>query len=171
MIVALRVAPLVLVAAVVQVAVVTGTRLAAAEPSLLLATIVAIALLRGSIVGACAGFAGGLLVDVMALETLGLTALLLTVVGYWAGRYGETTGRGRAYAAPLAAFTASIGVAIGGGALHYLLGETVAATEVLRSILPSALLSAVLVLVVLPVCRLVLGPVEAPRRVREVEVV
>ena len=171
MIVALRVAPLVLVAAVVQVAVVSGARVVGAEPDLLLVTVVAIALLRGSIVGASAGFAAGLLVDVMTLGTLGVTSVLLTVAGYWAGRYGETTGRGRAYAPSLTAFAASIGVSVGGAALHYLLGETVAASEVLRSLLPSALLAAVLVLGVLPACRVVLGAADAPRRVREVELV
>lgn len=171
MIVALRVAPLVLLAAVVQVAVVSGSRPLGAEPDLLLVTVVAIALLRGSVVGACAGFAGGLLVDVMTLGTLGQTALLLTVAGYWAGRYGETTGRGRAYAPSLTAFAATVGVALGGGALSYLLGETVAATEIARTVLPSALLAAILVLGVLPACRLVLGSVEVARRVREVEVV
>lgn len=169
--VALRVAPLVLVAAVVQVSIVNGARVLDAEPDVLLVTLVAIALLRGSIVGAVAGFAGGLLVDVMTLGTLGVTSVLLTVAGYWAGRYGETTGQGRPYAAPLTAFVASIGVALGGVALHYLLGETVAGRDVLRSLLPSALLAAVLVLGVLPVCRLVLGAGEPQRRVREVDLV
>ena len=58
--------------------------------------VVCIALAAGSIAGAVAGFAGGLLVDVMTLGTLGTTSLVLTLAGYWAGRYGETTGRGRA---------------------------------------------------------------------------
>ncbi len=171
MTVALRVAPLVLVAAVVQVSLVSGAHLLGAEPDVLLVTLVSIALLRGSIVGACAGFAAGLLVDVMTLGTLGVTSVLLTVVGYWAGRYGETTGQGRAYAPSLTAFTATIGVALGGAALHYLLGETVAATEVLRSVIPSALLAAVLVLGVMPLCRIVLGTSLQQPRARGVELV
>ena len=71
---------------------------------LLLVTIVCVALVAGSLPGAIAGFAGGLVVDVMTLGTLGTTSIVLTLAGYWAGRYGETTGRGRAYAPPLAAF-------------------------------------------------------------------
>ena len=59
------------------------------DENVLLVTIVCVALLRGSIPGAMAGFAGGLLVDIGTLGTLGVTALLLTVAGYWAGRYGE----------------------------------------------------------------------------------
>jgi rod shape-determining protein MreD len=100
--VALRAAPLVFVAAVVQVAAISGLRLLGAEPDLLLVAIVAVALMAGSIAGAFAGFAGGLLVDVMTLGTLGTTSILLTLAGYWAGRYGETTGRGRPYAPALA---------------------------------------------------------------------
>lgn len=171
MIVALRVAPLVFVAAVVQVSVLTGARGLGAELDLLLVTIVAVALLRGSIVGACAGFAGGLLVDVMALGTLGVTSVLLTLAGYWAGRYGETTGRGRAYAPSLTAFAISIFVGLGGAALHYLLGDPVSAHEVLVPLLPSALLAAVVVLPVLRACRAVLGNPVRVERSREVELV
>ena len=45
-----------------------------------------------------AGFAAGLVVDTANLGTLGLTSLLLTLAGYWIGRYGETTGRDRFHA-------------------------------------------------------------------------
>ena len=55
----------------------------------------AIALLRGSIPGATLGFGAGLLVDLVTLGTLGFTSLLLTLAGFWIGRYGETTARGR----------------------------------------------------------------------------
>lgn len=171
MTVALRVAPLVFVAAVVQVSVLSGARGLWAELDLLLVTIVAVALLRGSIVGACAGFAGGLLVDVMTLGTLGVTSVLLTLAGYWAGRYGETTGRGRAYAPSLAAFAISILAGLGGAALHYLLGETVSAQDVLVPLLPSALLAAVVVLPVVRVCRALLGAPAGVERPREVGLV
>ena len=71
--------------------------------------VVALALVAGSLAGAVAGFAGGLLVDVMTLGTLGVTSIVLILVGYWAGRYGETTARGRAYAPSLAAFALTLG--------------------------------------------------------------
>jgi rod shape-determining protein MreD len=167
----LRLAPLVLFAAVVQVSSIAGGRIFGAEPDLLLVTIVAIGLLRGSVVGASAGFAAGLLVDVMTLGTLGVTSLLLLGVGYWSGRYGETTGQGRAYAPSLTAFVMTFALAAVGAALHYLLGESVAAAEVLRTILPSALVAAVLVLPVTRVCRAVLGAPIQTMRAREVEFV
>ena len=169
--VALRIAPLVFVAAVVQVTVLSGTRLLWAEPDLLLVTIVCIALSAGSIPGAAAGFAGGLLVDVMMLGTLGITSLVLTLAGYWAGRYGETTGRGRRYAAPLAAFAISILAGLGGVALHFLLGEPVAARDALVTAVPSAILAAVLALGVARITRALLDGPQAYERARQVEIV
>ena len=154
--VALRAAPLVLVAAVVQVTTISGTRLLGAEPDLLLVTIVCLALVSGSIPGAVAGFAGGLLVDVMTLGTLGTSSILLTLAGYWAGRYGETTGRGRPYAPSLAAF---------------LLGQPVSARDALITALPSALLAAVLALGVIRICRAVLAEPPGFERSRQVELV
>lgn len=168
----LRAVPLVLLAAVVQVSVISGGRVLGAEPDLLLLTVISIGLLRGSIAGAIAGFAAGLLVDVMTLGTLGVTSILLTVVGHLAGRYGETTGRGRAYAPSLTAFVASVLASLGGAALNFMLGEPVASGEVVRGVLPSAVLAAVLILPVHWLCRVVLGRSEpiAPR-MREVELV
>jgi rod shape-determining protein MreD len=169
--VALRAAPLVLVAAVVQVTTISGTRLLGAEPELLLVTIVCLALVAGSIPGAVAGFAGGLLVDVMTLGTLGTSSILLTVAGYWAGRYGETTGRGRPYAPALAAFAISLVATIGGATLHFLLGQPVSARDALLVALPSALLAAVLALGVIRICRAVLAEPQGFERSRQVELV
>ena len=161
---------LVLVAAVVQVTVLTGVRVLGAEPDLLLVTIVCTALVAGSIPGAVAGFAAGLLVDVMTLGTLGTTSIVLILAGYWAGRYGETTGRGRAYAAPLAAFAISLLAGIGGVAIHFLLGQPVSAREAVVVAVPSALLAAVLALGVHRVCRAFLAVPEG-LDARQVELV
>ena len=162
---------LVLVAAVVQVTVVTGMRILGAEPDLLLVTIVCAALLAGSLPGAIAGFAGGLVVDVMTLGTLGTTSIVLTLAGYWAGRYGETTGRGRAYAPPLAAFAVSLLAGLGGVALHFLVGQPVSAREALVVALPSAVLAAVLALGIYRLCRASLAVPEPLESARQVELV
>ena len=169
--VALRIAPLVFVAAIVQVTVLGGARLLWAEPDLLLVTIVCVALAAGSIPGAAAGFVGGLLVDVMTLGTLGITSIVLTLAGYWAGRYGETTGRGRRYAAPLAAFAISILAGFGAVALHFLLGEPVAARDALVTAVPSAILAAVLALGVSRITGEIFEPPRGLERPRQVELV
>ncbi len=169
--VALRIAPLVFVAAIVQVTVLGGARLFWAEPDLLLVTIVCVALAAGSIPGAAAGFVGGLLVDVMTLGTLGITSIVLTLAGYWAGRYGETTGRGRRYAAPLAAFAISILAGFGAVALHFLLGEPVAARDALVTAVPSAILAAALALGVSRITGWIFEPPRGLERPRQVELV
>jgi rod shape-determining protein MreD len=168
---ALRLAPLVFVAATVQVAAISGLRLLAAEPDVLLVTIVAVALVAGSLPGAVAGFAAGLLVDVMSLGTLGTTSILLILAGYWAGRYGETTGRGRAYAPSLAAFAITILAVVGGVALHFLLGQPVSAGTALASAVPTALVAALLVVAVHRLCRALVGEAAPLERARQVELV
>jgi len=97
---------LVFVAAVLQVAVFADVTVLGGEPDILLVTLVAIALRRGPIVGAFAGFFAGLLLDVSLLDTLGLTSLVLILVGYWTGRFGETAAEGRRWA-PYAAVAAA----------------------------------------------------------------
>ena len=171
MTVALRVAPLILVGALLQVTALGDDRVVGAELNVLFLVVIAIGLLRGSTIGACAGFSGGLLVDVMTLDTMGVTALLLTLVGYWAGRYGETTGRGRRYAPPLAAFALTLLVGIAGAVLHFLLGDAVPAGDVLRPLIPTAILAAILVLPVRRLCRAVVGETVYLERARDVELV
>jgi len=168
---ALRIAPLIFVAAVFQVGAISGSRVLGAEADLLLVTVIVVALVAGSIPGAVAGFAGGLLVDVMTLDTLGTTSIVLTVAGYWAGRYGETTGRGRRYAAPLAAFAISILAGFGAVALHFLLGEPVAARDALVTAVPSAILAAVLALGVSRITGEIFEPPRGLERPRQVELV
>ncbi len=170
--VAVRVAVLVFVAAVFQVGAVSGAHVLGAEPDLLLVTLVVVSLLTGSITGAVAGFAGGLLVDVMTLNTLGTSSIVLTVAGYWAGRYGETTGRGRAYAAPLAAFAITLLATPADVALHFLLGQPVSAGAAFTTLVPSAIVNAALAFALFPLFRRLLAPSDRiGRRAREVEVV
>ncbi len=169
--VALRIAPLVFVAAVLQVSAIGGARILGAEPDLLLVPVVAVGLVAGSIPGACAGFAAGLLFDVMTLGVLGTTAIILTPAGYWAGRYGETTGRGRRYAPPLAAFAISMAAGLGGVAIHFMLGQPGSAREALVTSLPSATLAAVLVLPIVRLCRVVIAPPTPYEPARRVELV
>ena len=169
---ALRVTPLIFVAAVLQVGAVAGSRVLGAEPDLLLVTVVVVALVAGSITGAIAGFAGGLLVDVMTLDTLGTTSIVLTVAGYWAGRYGETTGRGRPYAAPLSAFAITLLATPANVALHFLLGQPVSAQAAFATLIPSAIVNGLLAFGLHPLLRRYLAPPDrlAPRS-REVGVV
>jgi rod shape-determining protein MreD len=127
----LKVAVVVFLAAILEVAVFSDVRILGGEPDILLVTIVAVSLLRGSVVGACAGFFAGLVVDTATLETLGVTSLLLTLLGYWVGRYGETTGRDRTHAPFLSVAVVTFLYALGGLALRFVLDEPAPARHVL----------------------------------------
>ena len=180
---------LVFVAAIAQVSIFSSVHLLGGTPDVLLLTLVAVALLRGSIYGAAAGFGGGLVVDTANLETLGVTSLLLTLAGYWIGRYGETTGRaaGRPHgqsqpglgAAPpsrrlgthapfLSVAVVTFVYAVGSLALHFLLGEPAPARVVLLDTLFSNIfLNLILAWPVYTLSRRLL-PVNPPERGQEV---
>ena len=127
-------------AAIVQVTILNDIALFHGAPNLVLVTLVAVALLRGTIFGAAAGFGAGLVVDTATLQTLGVTSLLLTIAGYWIGRYGETTGRDRTHAPFLSVVVVTILYSIGALVLHYMLGDPASAYRVLIQALPFELL-------------------------------
>src|SRR5512133_4326106 len=138
-------------------------------PNLLLVTIVSVALLRGSIFGAAGGFFGGLLVDTANLETLGLTSLVLTVGGYWIGRYGETTGRDRTHAPYVSVAVVTVLYAVGATLLHFMLGDAVSARAVLlESLIPTIVFNLVLTAPVYWVVTKLLRPVACRDRAQEV---
>lgn len=149
----LRAIAVVFVAALLQVVIVSSIVIVGGAPDLLLVAIVALALLRGSIFGAVLGFAGGLVVDLLTLGTLGVTSLVLTLAGFWAGRYGETTGRDRRLAPIIAVGTITLLAGAFGYVLNYLLDEEVVARHALVTALAPALV--LNVLLALPVYRLV----------------
>jgi rod shape-determining protein MreD len=128
-------AALVFVAAVLQVAVFSSVTILNGTPDLLLVGIISIALLRGPVMGASLGFWGGLLLDTATLGTLGVTSLLLTVAGYWIGRYGETTGRDRTHAPFVSVAVITFLYALGSLAFRFMLGEPAPARTVLWSTL------------------------------------
>jgi rod shape-determining protein MreD len=153
MIDALKVGSIVFVASVLQVAVFSDVVLLRGTPDLLLVTLVAVSLRRGSTVGASAGFFGGLLVDTATLGTLGLTSLVLTLVGYWTGRYGETTGRDRRYAPYLSVAVMTLVYLLGLLAVRFMLAEPAPARVVLVDTLLQTL--ALNLLITWPVYRVV----------------
>lgn len=170
MIDALKIAVLVVMAAFLQATVFSSLDVLGGTPDVLLLILLGIALMRGSIVGAIAGFGAGLLLDVLQLGTMGVLALLLALAGYWAGRYGETTGRDRAHAPLVSVLAITVLVALGGYALHFVLGEQVDARRVLvDTLLPGVGLNLVLAAPVFALCRSFLGEGPAANRVQEVQ--
>ena len=62
----------------------------AAIPNLVVATVVAVAALRGVVVGATFGFTAGLLVELLSPgDTLGVLAIAYVAIGAWCGRFAS----------------------------------------------------------------------------------
>lgn len=162
MILALRLVALVGVAAFVQVSSLAGVEVRSVAPDVVLVVVLLVAWERGALTGAFAGFLAGLFVDVVTLGNLGVSSLLLTLAGYWAGRYGETTGAGRRYAPYLATFVLTVAYGIAGYALHSVLGDGTDASAIFGPLLPTALLNTVIALLLRRLCRAALGV--GPRR-------
>ena len=185
----LKTAVVFFVAVVLQSTLVSSVEPGGGSADLVLVTLAAVALLRGSIFGALAGFYAGFLVDSGTLGTLGLSSLLLTLAGYWIGRYGETTGRearraGQALpgvGAPvtsrrLGAHTPLVGIAAvtvvysaGAIALHGMLGESVSIQSGLRALPAQILLNLALTVPVFALCRRLFDPPGARLSMKDVE--
>jgi cell shape-determining protein MreD len=89
---------------------------------------------------------------------LGLTSLMLTVAGYWIGRYGETTGRDRAHAPYLSVAVVTALYAVGLLLVHFVLGERAPALPVLSGIVPAIVLNLLLTAPVYALVRRLLRP-------------
>ncbi|HZQ04003.1 MAG TPA: rod shape-determining protein MreD [Gaiellaceae bacterium] len=165
---ALKAGALVFVAALVQVSILSGYAPLGGTADLVLVVLLSLALLRGSLLGAAAGFAAGLLIDTANLDTLGFTSLLLTLAGYWIGRYGETSARDRLHAPFVSVGVVTILYAFGTLALRFVLGDPAPAGELLSALPASLLLNLILTLPVYALVRRLLPPLELGDRVHEV---
>ncbi len=166
-----RVSAVVFVAALLQVVIVSSLLIAGGAADLLLVVVVVLGLLRGSIPGALLGFLGGVVVDLVTLGTLGVTSLVLTLAGFWAGRYAETTGTDRRLAPLVAVGTITVLAGAFGYVLRYLLDEEVVAQHALVTALaPAFVVNLVLALPVYALVRRLVGEGERELAAPEVEV-
>jgi rod shape-determining protein MreD len=164
-----KAAALLFVAAIVQVSVFSDVHVFGAVPDVLLVSLVALSLLRGSVVGAVGGFFAGLLVDTATLGMLGLSSLVLTLAGYWIGRYGETTGRDRAHAPFLSVAVVTVLYELGLLVVHFVLGESAPAGAVVRSLVPAIVLNLIITAPIYALVRRLLRPAQRDELTAEVQ--
>jgi rod shape-determining protein MreD len=170
--VSIRALALVFVAAMFQTVIVSSLAVGGGAPDLLLVVVVALGLLRGSVAGATLGFLAGLVVDVVTLGTLGISSLVLTLAGFWSGRYAETTARGRRVAPLVAVGVITVLAGLFGFVLHYMLGEEVVARHSLvTALVPALVWNLALALPVHALVRAVVGESEGVEVASDVEVV
>ena len=165
----LKAAALLFVAAIAQVSIFSQLHVFGGVPQLVLVTLVAVSLLRGAVAGAVAGFFAGLVVDTATLGMLGLTSLVLTVSGYWIGRYGETTGRDRGHAPFLSVAVVTFLYAFGVLLVEFMLGERAPAGPVTRALFPTIVMNLVLTAPVYALVRFLLRPRERADYATEVQ--
>jgi rod shape-determining protein MreD len=164
-----KVVVLLFVAAIMQVSIFATVHVFGGMPDVLLVMLVAVALLRGAVVGAVGGFFAGLLVDTASLGQLGLTSLVLTIAGYWIGRYGETTGRDRFHAPFLSVGVVTILYSVGLLLVHFVLGERAPAGAMFRGLLPAIVLNLILTAPVYALVRRLLRPFDRSDLATEVQ--
>jgi rod shape-determining protein MreD len=128
-----------------------------------------VGLMCGSTIGAACGFAVGLLVDLTLLQTLGLTSLVFTLIGYWCGRLREL----RDPQAPLTPlFVGAVASAIslvGYSLMEFMLGvDAPVSFELLRQIVFGVLVNTIVALPMWALTRRVIAGAlpEDPRRRR-----
>lgn len=166
-----RATGVVFVAAMLQFVIVSSLLIGGGSPDLLLVVVVALGLLRGSVAGSLLGFLGGLVLDVVTLGTVGISSLVLTLAGFWSGRYAETTARDRRVAPLVAVGTITLLAGVFGFVLHYMLGEAVVARHSLvTALLPAIVLNLLLALPVYRLLRAIVGEGEGVEPAPDVEV-
>lgn len=154
---------------IVQVAAVSQITLFGTNADILPLVVAAVGLLCGSITGAIFGFCVGLFVDTALVQTMGLSSLVYLAAGYWAGRLRELRDPQAAVIPMVVGAVATAITTIGFGLMNFLLGiDAPVSFLLLRQILATILLNALIALPVFAVVRRWLTPVlpEDPRRRR-----
>jgi rod shape-determining protein MreD len=128
-----------------------------------------VGLLCGSTIGAMTGFAVGLLVDLTLVQTLGVTSLIFTLIGYWSGRLRELRDPQAAITPLLVGAAATAASLVGYSLMEFLLGvDAPVSLELLRQIVIGIVLNTVVALPAWAVVRRSLegGLPDDPRRRR-----
>lgn len=131
--------------------------------------VMSVGLLTGSLLGAITGFGIGMFVDLVLVQTLGVTALLYIAIGYWSGRLRELRdpAHGLVPLALGAAVTAFAG--FGMAVIQFLLGvDSPVSLLLLQQIVITVLVNTLISLPLYALVRRIIQPVlpEDPRRRR-----
>ncbi len=164
-----RVALLLFVVVLFQIGVVSEIPIFGVNVDLSPLLVAFIGLLCGSTVGAAAGFAVGLFVDLALLQTLGLSSLIFTLIGFWCGRLREVRDP-QAALTPLVVGAGATAVSlIGYSLMEFMLGvDAPVSLDLLRQIVFEVIVNAVVALPMWALVRWALGGAlpEDPRRRR-----
>jgi rod shape-determining protein MreD len=131
--------------------------------------VMSVGYLAGSITGAVMGFATGLLVDMVLMQTLGVTSLVYIAIGYWPGRLRELRDPAHGLV-PLALGAAATAFAgLGMALIQFLLGVGAPVSSLLaQQLVVQILINTLITLPVYGIVRRIVRPAlpEDPRRRR-----
>jgi rod shape-determining protein MreD len=153
----LRVAAMGVVLVFVQIGVVSEIPIFGVKADLSPLLVAFVGLLGGCTLGALTGFAVGLMIDLMLFQTLGLTSLVFTLIGYWCGRLRELRDPQGALVPLIVGCVAAAASLVGYSLMEFMLGVNAPVSfELLRQILLGVLVDTVLALPMYALVRRVL---------------
>jgi rod shape-determining protein MreD len=158
-----------LVAVIVQITAISQISLLGVSADITPLIVASVGLLAGSVPGAIMGFSMGLFVDTALLQTLGVDSLLLTLIGYGAGRLREARDPSNTLVAVAVGAAATAISQVGFALIQFLLGVDAPVSFLLvREILFTIAVNTVIALPVYVVVRRIVAPAlpEDPRRRR-----
>ncbi len=164
-----RIAALAVVVVFLQIGVVSEVPVFGISVDLSPLMVAFVGLLCGSTLGAVTGFAIGLLVDLALVQTLGVTSLTFTIVGYWSGRLRELRDPQAALTPLLVGAAASAAAMVGYSLVEFLLGvDAPVSVDLVRQIVLGVFVNTVVALPMWALVRRSLegGLPEDPRRRR-----
>jgi len=154
-----RLALLGFVTVVIQVAGVSQISVFGVSADLTPLVVMSVGLLTGSLLGAVTGFAVGLLVDMVLVQTLGVTSLLYIVIGYWSGRVRELRDPSHSLVPLVMGASATAVAGVGMALIQFLLGVGSPVSLLLgQQIVVTILVNTLLALPVYAVVRRVTAP-------------
>jgi rod shape-determining protein MreD len=165
----LRLILLAFVAVVVQESAVSQVSIFGVSADLTPLVVMSVGLLCGSLTGAVFGFGTGLLIDLVLVQTLGVTSLLYIVIGYWAGRLRELRDPSHELVPLAGGALASAFAGLGMAMIQFLLGvDAPVSLLLLQQIFITVLVNTLVALPVHALVRRLIRPVlpEDPRRRR-----
>jgi len=162
-----RLVALAFVAVVIQASAISQVSIFGVSADITPLAVMSVGLLCGSLAGAVFGFGTGLFVDLVLVQTLGVTSLLYITIGYWAGRLHELRDPSHELV-PLAAGAAATAFAgLGMAVIQFLLGvDAPVSFLLLQQIVIAVLVNTLLALPVYAVVRRIVAPAlpDEPRR-------
>ena len=168
----IRLGLMILAVVVLQISCLVQIRVLGGSPDMIPLLVAAVALYAGSVAGAATGFFTGLLLDLALGTNLGSSSLVLTAVGYGAGRYREQRDPAHGLTPIPVAAAATGAYVLAYSAVSFMLSiDAPVSLLVLREMLMTVVLNALIALPFFAVTRRLLAPVlmidPSPRRRRD----